>query len=387
MEYNFTLAADTNHLRARFIPALEGWRGIAILLVLYWHLWPSSDATPRWFASFGWVGVDLFFVLSGFLITRILLASHGQPHYFRNFYARRTLRIFPLYYVTLFAVYIAWPVLNAYPSPDYKVAAVGLAYLTNFWSADTHRWFPAPLPFSGSHLWSLAIEEQFYLAWPIIVRLLNRRALVILCGFLVFTSDAFRLAFWIAGAAPIEAYMLPFSRMDAIAFGAVMAVAATSPRWTEIASRIAAFALPLSTSGIAFVFIRCRSFNVHVHPLVYTLGISLDAPFFASLIWLTLARPAGNFLDRIISFRLFRWFGKYSYGLYIFHGYLFLIFRGTVWQWTSSQFGNGILISAVQFTLSVGLCGLIAFLSYHLFERQIFALKRRFPEAMASDEH
>src|SRR4051812_39004746 len=108
-----------------FIPALDGLRGIAILLVLFHHftIYRPDRGLDKWLANIpaaGWIGVDVFFVLSGFLITGILLDARDRRHYFRNFYARRALRIFPLYYLVVFVGLILLPKL-----PDMHTALVG----------------------------------------------------------------------------------------------------------------------------------------------------------------------------------------------------------------------------------------------------------------------
>src|SRR6186997_1549382 len=175
---------------AGFIPALDGLRGIAIVLVMLHHftyLRPTSgiDALIGNVLFFGWTGVDLFFVLSGFLITGILLDTRNSRRYFTTFYARRTLRIFPLYYLILF---IALVVLPKFPAVDRVLIGqdelIDLPpqwpywlYLTNFSIADrgwVHGWVDVG--------WSLAIEEQFYLVWPLVIWLCPPRLVALLCA-------------------------------------------------------------------------------------------------------------------------------------------------------------------------------------------------------------
>src|SRR5260370_16732322 len=169
------------------LPGLDGIRGLAILLVMAVHF--IGDATPRNFAerlavklaSYGVLGVDLFFVLSGFLITGLLLDAKNDPHYFRNFYARRILRIFPLYYLVLALLFLVLPRLIAL-TPALELARerqVWLwTYTANFYIAAKSSW--AALTYV-SHFWSLAIEEHFYLLWPLAVFLLSRETLARIC--------------------------------------------------------------------------------------------------------------------------------------------------------------------------------------------------------------
>src|SRR5262245_13745 len=172
------------------VPALDGLRGLAILPVMLTHFVSDGDLSPvskvdeivSATLTLGWVGVELFFVLSGFLITGILLDSRGAPHYFRNFYIRRTLRIFPLYYGFLALWLGVLPLFYKWPNDVLKVVSIPVspvwswAYLTNIVQALHDDWRAGP-PYT-THFWSLAIEEQFYLVWPTVVFLFSRRRLV-----------------------------------------------------------------------------------------------------------------------------------------------------------------------------------------------------------------
>src|SRR3981081_3459715 len=202
------------------IRGLDGLRGIAILLVMIYHQTVAVGSTPVdrfvgfWTLS-GWVGVDLFFVLSGFLITGILYDSRGSTGYFRNFYARRVLRIFPLYYAVVALSLFILPHL-----PHWKLDSLARingdelwywTYLSNF-SIGAHSEFRHGILDIS---WSLAIEEQFYLTWPILVLLLSRRWLVTLCCALFVLALAWRSALIFAGVSPITVAVLTPGRVDA----------------------------------------------------------------------------------------------------------------------------------------------------------------------------
>ena len=192
------------------IPALDGIRGLAILLVLLGHFTSYGGFRPEigvdrayhLVAMLGGVGVDLFFVLSGFLITGILVDARGGAFFFRNFYMRRVLRIFPLYYGSLLVFFVVLPLLD--PGDPRLQQVLGeqawyWSYLTNIrmafdgWPAYHHI----------GHFWSLAVEEQFYMVWPLVIFLFRRRSLLFICAACVAASLAFRVAFWWAGYHPM----------------------------------------------------------------------------------------------------------------------------------------------------------------------------------------
>jgi peptidoglycan/LPS O-acetylase OafA/YrhL len=173
------------------IPALDGIRGIAIIAVMVFHFFLFGGLSPQnkidgifyAVAKMGWAGVDLFFVLSGFLITGILHDSRGNDGFFRIFYARRFFRIFPLYYgaLVLFLVVLplsgaAWKALETGPKEQFWL----WAYVTNIRIALDNDW--GRVPKALIHFWSLAVEEQFYLAWPFLVYFASRRVVLRLCA-------------------------------------------------------------------------------------------------------------------------------------------------------------------------------------------------------------
>src|SRR5687768_17069225 len=211
----------TGRTQAGFIPALDGLRGIAIILVMVHHFtyYRPTYGIDAWIGSvvfFFWTGVDLFFVLSGFLITGILLDTRGNERYFTTFYARRTLRIFPLYYLVLF---VAFVVLPKFPAVHLVLAGQAdvppqwpyWLYLTNFSIADggwAHGWVDVA--------WSLAIEEQFYLLWPLVIWLFPPRLVVWLCT-AIFVAEVFARSFARASMAPsLPIFVVTWFRLDGL---------------------------------------------------------------------------------------------------------------------------------------------------------------------------
>jgi peptidoglycan/LPS O-acetylase OafA/YrhL len=318
--------------------ALDGLRGLAILLVFLYHAtWVPGARTPleraaTWIPQAGFSGVDLFFVLSGFLITRILLRERASPRYFRGFYGRRLLRIFPLYYALLALWLLAVPALGAerwtgdlwFPGADREGIWYWL-YLSNWHDGLAGRFGHRFLAVA----WSLAIEEQFYLVWPLVVRLLSRRALAAVCVAAIAGALALRVLFVAAGAVPLSVYVLTPFRVDTLAFGALVAIAAGDPRWWPRVARAGRALLPAAAAAVALL---CgllianprfggetRPLALLAHPLMQTAGYSAFALLFACLLVRLAAPAAPGALDRAFRARPLVALGRISYGVYLFH--------------------------------------------------------------------
>src|SRR3954466_4450020 len=211
------------------LPTLDGLRGIAILAVMIHHAAEfgqgNSPATAvHQFLHLGRHGVDLFFVLSGFLITGILLDSKGSPRYFSTFYARRTLRIFPLYYGVLLVVLVVLPLIVPQPPAAREVIA-DQGWLWLYASNILMAWRNRVL-FNGehvylSHFWSLAVEEQFYLVWPLVVLLVGGRGLAWVCAACLPVALVVR-GLTTRGSEFSAAIFLTPCRVDSLAVGALV---------------------------------------------------------------------------------------------------------------------------------------------------------------------
>ena len=260
-------------------------------------------------SSIGWIGVDLFFVLSGFLITRILYDAKTKPNYFSRFYIRRTLRIFPLYYLAIVVVsliIVLWPFADL-SWPDNPLFVV--FYLTNFLIAA-----------GGSagvldHFWSLAVEEHFYFIWPFVVLKLGRRQLMMVALFVIVAAPLLRAYFILNGFNSYTAYMLTPCRMDSLAMGAFVALAVCGSGFSSHVSRAAWTALIIGGGAIAFLFFGLRMTSPS-DPVIGIVGFSIIGVAASGLLVLTVVwKP----LNAIFSLPVMRWFGKYSYGLYVWH--------------------------------------------------------------------
>lgn len=370
---------------------LDGLRGIAILMVLIFHsaifrpTTPLDDTFNMVLRSL-WIGVDLFFVLSGFLITGILLQMKGKKGYFRTFYARRALRIFPLYYlVVLAALYLA-PRLPYYQNGSLRGALHDkwwyLLYGSNFHFAQVGS---LSHPILGP-TWSLAIEEQFYLIWPIVVLLCSKKALRFVAAGTFLGAIAVRLWLYTNHIAPITPiYVLPFTRMDALAGGALLA--ALLPTTNLRDKRIAlthyrkSLMIALFVSSLVMLFIGSKGLFNKKLPFMMTIGYSLTALWFTiTLAWVLSSSPRGV-IATLLRSKLLVAFGKYSYALYLFNRPLVGVVRDKLVHpnsipriWGSSIPGQ-IIYSLIFILISF----VLAWLSWRMIERPFLRLKRYFP--------
>jgi peptidoglycan/LPS O-acetylase OafA/YrhL len=368
------------------IPTLDGLRGLAILLVLLFHecIIRPVGLPDRIFArvfGFGWCGVDLFFVLSGFLITGILLDTKSADGYLRNFYARRILRIFPLYYGVLFFSLVLLPLMH-----HAKVANFGRIagdeiwywlYLSNFSIARAHAMRHGILDVS----WSLAIEEQFYLVWPLLVLLLSRNALKRVCLATIAGALIFRLALWLAHFHPLTIYVATPARIDALAVGAWISISVREPavglgRLCLIAAR-GIVPLGIALLAIAGFNQAARSYE---DPVTQVIGFTLVALMFGMVLVLVIAAKPGSLCHRAFSSKGMRTFGKYSYAMYLFHLPLRALVRDTILpadrfpQFLGSRIPGQLLF----FLLSTAITFVAAWLSWQLYEKHFLRLKEYF---------
>jgi peptidoglycan/LPS O-acetylase OafA/YrhL len=364
---------------------LDGIRGLAILLVMVYHFTvPGPASIDRvWgaVAAFGWAGVDLFFVLSGFLITGILYEAKGGRHYFRNFYARRTLRIFPLYYAVMTVLLVLLPRL---PHPRAALSGQAAAdqlwywtYLSNFAIGLRHEWHLGSIDLS----WSLAIEEQFYLLWPAVVFLLGRRALLRVCIGVIVAAVVTRTALTLFGGHPIAVNVLTPCRMDSLAMGALVALAARGPG--GVAALLPRARLGAAVSALLLVPLFAAQgpkWGVVRGP-GQAVGYTLLAVFFASVLVLAVSRPNRGALNRAFSHPFLTTFGRYSYALYLFHLPLGALLRATGLRLDRfpTVLGSHLPGQVIFYAAGIGVSLAAAWVSWRVFENPILSLKRHFP--------
>jgi peptidoglycan/LPS O-acetylase OafA/YrhL len=359
----------------RHYAALDGLRGVAILSVMLYHFTGgyngANPALRLWsfIADAGWMGVDLFFVLSGFLITGILYDTARAEHKVKNFYARRALRIFPLFYAVLFALILLTPVLHFHWRTGHLFY---FFYLSNVAVLFAPNFEPPGHWINLGHLWSLAVEEQFYMLWPFIVWRVRKRMTLLWIILSVLIASPFLRALLLAeGMNSVTMSRLLFTRADSLLFGGGVALLARGP----LASRIPAQRILVVSASLLALLLFLAHGPEATSPWICTIGYTAIAASSASLIYL--AQQGSNWASDLFDRLFLQFFGRYSYGLYIFHGMYFVYLRHLATTF-GYKIGSGIvaqaLILAFGFLVSIAL----ALLSYRFLEAPVLRLKQRF---------
>jgi len=379
------MAMHTSPLSSRKVVPLDGVRGIAILAVFLSHsVWRIESTSAiqqvlKWFYSLGWAGVDLFFVLSGFLITGILLDSRLAENYFQSFYARRALRIFPLYCAFLLVAFTLFPYLVAADwMPVSRDRWVYLCYLTNWLALWKGPWRHSVM----AHLWSLAVEEQFYFCWPLLVWVL--RPGVLLPTLLAGEAAVVVGRIWwvlIHGASQAVA-LSTVTRMDGLLLGAVCAILV---RHWRIPDRLVR-RLPWLAGGGFYLYVML-AFRFRVPDAFnQTVGFPLLAVCFALVVlYAVLTEGSASPAQWFLCWRPLTNVGKYAYGIYVFHVPLLYFGDNLIARFVppavraSTWFGYASI--AVLFVVSYQM----AKFSYNFFERRFLNWKDRFAARYARE--
>lgn len=360
-------------------PALDGLRALAVTMVFAFHYGGGAHSGSLLRAVNamrlqGWAGVDLFFALSGFLITGVLYDTRSDSKFFSRFYARRTLRIFPLYYLLALVLLLLTPIFH------YRwqgLHLLFLVYLGNISAAlmptmyQIHARYKAADLYIG-HLWTLSVEEQFYLLWPLIVwRVRSRITLMRVAAGL--SSLAILMRVWLVVGAKVDLRggwlftVLPF-HMDSLLIGAVLALLLRGPNaatWQRRSKWVFAAALAAVVTAFAF----------NPPGFMPAVGFPLMGLASAGLIgWVLMP---GSVAYQVFHLRPIRVFGKYSYGFYVYH----LPFAAA-WAWVTAELGRRIhsvhLAASIVLPVNFAFTFLVAKLSYDYFEVRFLCRKRSF---------
>lgn len=358
----------------RYISALDGIRAIAIILVMLFHF--------HYTLEIGWVGVQLFFVLSGFLITSILLKEkeNNLSFYLKRFYWRRSLRIFPLYYLYLLLIAVCFLIFN-YPSAFPKLAPYLFTYTYNYYPLIESLKFDAAF----THFWSLCVEEQFYLFWPFVIFFFSKRGLKFLLIIVILFSPLFRLLMggYLANTTidtgsfgEIIYRMLP-SQLDSFAFGALIPLFSLH----KIKKRIGLAFLLVMGVTVLLGLLNLNSIPDDIMPGISSLGYPIGNMINYSHVWsYTVINIASLFLilvvlnsdvniwyNRILGSKVFIAIGRVSYGLYVYHWVLLSAYRVLIGKYIDNTF--------LSFSIYFVICYLVSELSYRLFEKFFIDLK------------
>ena len=355
------------------VQALDGVRGLAILTVMIHHFTmlphgPKLDDAVHAVCRLGWTGVDLFFVLSGYLITSILVEYKGDSRYFSTFYARRFLRIFPLYYAVLLLVLVILP----------RFVQVGEVHGSPIWfwlHASNIRFAIWGFMHRSLNIcWSLAIEEQFYLVWPLVVHLTPREKLTRVCLAFFGASVLCRFGLELAGAPFATTYVATPARLDGLSLGAFLACL---PFEKLKASRrtamfVAAGGALVSLAVVAYA--RAPNMERRFGP---TVGYAALAIMWSGVLVLALTVPR---VTRVFTWRGLVTLGKYSYALYLFHttvSYLVkdYLFGPERWPVVGRSYLPGQLLF---FLISGGITFALAWVSWRILEEPLLRLKKHF---------
>jgi len=360
------------NLNRQYYPVLDGIRGFAILLVIFYHNFGFIN-----YFFFGWLGVDLFFVLSGYLITDILLKTLGTKNYLRNFYMRRILRIFPLYYFSLILFLLIVPNFPNFPNIpiDFSYYTQNQLWLWTYLQNWLYIFIPTNTTNALHHFWSLAVEEQFYIFWPLAILFVRKTNYLLwfVCALLILVI-ATRFFVWVYKIEDLAYFNLyTFTRIDGICIGCMLSlVQKINIGFFKKYTSTIVFIL----AGINFIFYFFNRRYQFTFPYLAIVGYTTFAIMFALLIQ-EAATGKTKIINIIFENPVLKFFGKISHGLYVFHWPLFIMISPYIKGWAEkyttsfySQIISSVFASVVAIAISV--------ISFRYFESIFLNLKYRF---------
>lgn len=340
---------------------LDGVRGIAVLMVMIFHFFPVINEGTifpflKKISNLGQTGVTLFFVLSGFLITRILINTKNKKKYFSNFYMRRFLRIFPLYYFFLLLTYFVFPFIFNQEVPTWGQQAYFYAYLQNF--AMTFGWNSV----GPGHFWSLAVEEHFYMFWPLVVYFFNIKQLKRLIFGIIGFAFVLRIILILNN---YNVFYFTFTRFDALAIGALLAIYELKGKLQQNNSKKFLFIFILSIVPAVFLWVFFAGKGNNIIQAVKFLFIAFT---YFGIIGYLISINSDKRINKALRIKFLIYSGKISYGLYVFHPISSVLFVDLL------PTKNMFLELFGSFIMSY----ILSSLSYYLIELNFLKLKRFF---------
>lgn len=349
-------------MKIQYYKQLDGVRAIAALMVMFFHFFLSVESSDtviqlvKRVSVFGQTGVSLFFVLSGFLITRILFVTKHTPNYFYTFYIRRLLRIFPLYYLFLIIYFFVVPFFSHTEIAPWNQQFYYWVYLQGF-PMSFHWVHTGP-----DHFWSLGVEEHFYLFWPFLIYFFNQKkvltGIIILIVLALFT----RIFFLQSG---FEVFYFTLTRMDELAMGALIAILEVNKKLTgkNFKKYLVLFVTVLIPTVVLWVLNSSSGSN-----LLQVIKFNFLSLVYFSIICTVISLRKQSLPNRILKSNWLVYLGKISYGLYVYHPLSFILFK---WLFKTENILLGItgcFASTIIF----------ASISYYLFELKFLHLKKYF---------
>jgi len=365
--------------KAQYFPILDGVRGFAALFVCFAHFMQVDEQAMyenKILGSFifkiselGLSGVHLFFVLSGFLITKILLDNRKSEKYFISFYGRRMLRIFPLYYFTLIVSLLIFPLFVEVDAPGKEILDNQVWLWTYLMNAVESVWdISSVLPMFG-HYWSLCVEEHFYLFWPFLIYFIPNKYLkktflfvIGLSLFSLFGSYLISNSIWIFTWTTIR-------YIGALAIGGIISLYFSEQKLTKLVrvSNWGIYVFGILSIGILFL---PRYMNLA------DMGFWCTVFFYAFLVVKCINNE--KTVSKVFQNKSLIFLGKISYGLYVYHGLLRPFFKTLLKEPIFNLFGNAIISSIIYFIVCTAITTGIAYISWILMEQPILRLKKKF---------
>lgn len=363
---NFAIT-NTNHKN------LDGLRAIGILCVIAVHFfWLFANVL------FCWVSIDLLFALSGLLITGILIETKEDKKYFKKFYMRRVLRIFPLYYLLIigFTLYIYF-ITDRPQGFQYFKDHLGFFYTyTQNWS---FIFYGAPAESHLNHTWSLAVDEQIYLVWPLLIWICKtKKQLIYLCAGLLIFSLCFRVGYiaWLANHKspfPFPYFVHTLCRLDSFGAGALLyCLLKFRQQWLTKTKMVL---LCIGSFLTLVLFALLDNTTYFTRYFMSNFGITVAGIHFTTWLYFAINRSY-SFLNFVWGSKLLVYIGKISYSLYVYHLFLYNLLMPKLSQFLSLNFHSNSLLLATIICLIITFT--VSILSYTYIEKPIIKLKRRF---------
>ena len=370
--------------KSEYVPALDGLRGLAILLVISCHFFFNYGIF-----KLGWIGVDLFFVLSGYLIAAKFIRQPVSLNLVKIFYRNRILRILPLYFAFVIFFLIAWYLLPAEKKILLYIPSIKQFWLHHFFLVQNWMYVFGPSESQMynplMHLWSIAIEEQFYLFFPLIIILVSKlkHKIPFIVGAILLVTILRSCSFYHHELVDnkLRYYCNTFYRLDTFLAGILLAFLLRDFTNTKWLNRIFKLLFVLSLGGYIFIVVYNHNF-LSDNPLIITIGYTIIAAMFMSLIYFVVSQRS-RLINKIFTNRFLVFSGKISYGLYIFH-FPFDFFNNALlhsWFKFLLAWGDEKTISLCFTFFLLGILYLVSYTSYIYFERYFLNMKRSYATA------